>query len=64
MGNNRNLHQIFLTNEIFPISWGGLDKGGLDKGFYGSYLDYHKIHNSNFKQRVDALPLINIYLIS
>ena len=22
------------TTEIFPISWGGLDKGGLDKGFY------------------------------
>ena len=23
------------TTEIFPILWGGLDKGGLDKGFYG-----------------------------
>ena len=24
------------TTEIFPISWEGLDKGGLDKGFYGT----------------------------
>ena len=27
------------TTEIFPISWGGTrQRGGLDKGFYGSYL--------------------------
>ena len=29
--NNKNLHQIFLTNDIFPIS-----RGGLNKGFYGN----------------------------
>ena len=28
--NNLNLHQIFMTTDIFPISW-----GGLDKEFYG-----------------------------
>ena len=28
------MHQIFLTTKIFPISW-----GGLDKGFYCNYLD-------------------------
>ena len=32
--NNLNLYQILSTTDIFPISWGGLDKGGLDKGFY------------------------------
>ena len=26
--NNLNLYQILSTTEIFPISWGGLDKGG------------------------------------
>ena len=34
--NNLNLHQILSTTEIFPISWGELDEGGLDKGFYGN----------------------------
>ena len=33
--NNLKLYQILPTTNIFPISWGGLDKGGLDKGFYG-----------------------------
>ena len=28
--NNLNLYQILSTTEIFPISW-----GGYDKGFYG-----------------------------
>ena len=36
--NNLNLSQILSTTEIFPISWGRLDKGGLDKGFYGIFV--------------------------
>ena len=32
--NNLNLYQILSTTDIFPISWGGLDKGGdWTKGF-------------------------------
>ena len=52
------------TTEIFPISWGGLDKGGQDKGgqdkgFYGiiMFLDIAK-----YKMLFEICGLnINIY---
>ena len=43
--------------EIFPISWGGLDKGGwtkgdgqrgMDKGFYGIYVISFHEHSERY----------------
>ena len=40
--NNLNLYQILLTTEIFPISWGGLDKGETGQRVlrYTLYLEF------------------------
>ena len=51
---NLKLHQIFLTTEIFPISWGrldkgGLDKGGLDKGFYCIQISFTLANHKKWK---------------
>ena len=44
---NLNLYQILSMTKIFLISWGGLDKWGLDKGLYGIKL-INKFHIINY----------------
>ena len=59
--NNLNLFQILSTTDIFPISWGGLDKGGrLDKGFYGNMLIINQFKIKNNKT-VSIQLKINIF---
>ena len=51
--NNLNLYQILSTTNIFPISWGGLDKGGTGQ----RVLRYiHKL------LQLSSIEVIEIYL--